>query len=211
MNISKSSRHTKQGHLCRCEQTDKKGRENQEDGKATDSGRKQLGVGGDPARRPWSCSSGAGWGGESHPLHLPWPRSGTLDSCIQGLWERNRSIKLSDWFAQNAENRKHKVQGPRKEGQVARVVQSQKAVIWLPTHLATRAASTGGPQGTKAEGSPKAVFWVQKVVKGPITEGGQGAPGAKEPVNADKKRTRVSGNKRVMPTKRVPLLSDKRE
>ena len=73
---------------------------------------------------------------------------------------------MSDWFAQNAENRKHKVQGPRKKGQVARVVQSQKAVIWLPTHLATRAASTGGPQGTKAEGSPKAVFWVQKVVKG---------------------------------------------
>lgn len=128
-------------------------------------------------------------------------------SCIQGLWERNRSIKLSDWFAQNAENRKHKVERPRKEGQVGRVVQSQKAVIWLPTHLATRAASTGGPQGTKAEGSPKSVSWVQKVVKGPIVR----EPGAKEPVNAEKKRTRVSGNKRVMPTKRVPPLSDKRE
>lgn len=57
----------KQGHLCRCEQRDKKGRENQEDGKATESRRKQLGVGGDPARRAWSCSSGGG--GEGRVTH----------------------------------------------------------------------------------------------------------------------------------------------
>lgn len=50
---------------------------------------------------------------------------------------------MSDWFAQDAENRKHKVHRPRKEGQVGRAVQSQMAVIWLPTDLATRAASIG--------------------------------------------------------------------
>lgn len=54
----------------------------------------------------------------------------------------------------------------------------------LPKDLATRAASTGRPQGTKAEeGSPRAVSWVQKVVKGPIMR----EPGAKEPVNAKSK------------------------
>lgn len=53
----------------------------------------------------------------------------------------------------------------------------------FPKDLATRADSTGGPQGTKAEGSPRAVSWVQKLVKGPTVR----EPGAKEPVNAKSK------------------------
>lgn len=67
------------------------------------------------------------------------------------MWERERSIKLSDWFTQNMESRKYEVQRPRKEDQARRVFQSQVAMLWHPTDLA-KGASTGGPQGTKTPG-----------------------------------------------------------
>lgn len=51
-------------------------------------------------------------------------------------------MKLSNWFAQNRESRKHQVQRPRKEGKAGKVVQSQMAVVWHPTDLA-KGTTTG--------------------------------------------------------------------
>lgn len=56
---------------------------------------------------------------------------------------------MSDWFAQDGENKKCKVQKPRNKGQTGRVVQRQGAVVWHPTDLAT-GATGGGLQGTQA-------------------------------------------------------------
>lgn len=58
---------------------------------------------------------------------------------------------MSDWFAQDGENKKYKVQKPRNKGQTGRVVQRQGAVVWHPTDLATGARG-GGLQGTQAPG-----------------------------------------------------------
>lgn len=69
------------------------------------------------------------------------------------------------------------------------------AMVWLPTDLAM-GASTGAWR--KPRTWVQAVSWVQRVVQRPRVR----EPGAKEPVDVDKKRTRVSGNKGVMPTRR---------
>lgn len=60
---------------------------------------------------------------------------------------------MSDWFTQNMESRKYKVQGPRKEDQAEKVLQSQVAMVWHPIDLA-KGASTGRTQGTKTPGLP---------------------------------------------------------
>lgn len=57
--------------------------------------------------------------------------------------------------------------GAKERGSSMRVVQSQRLLSGLPTHLATRAASTGGPQGTMPGGFTQGCFLG--------AEGGQGA------------------------------------
>lgn len=60
---------------------------------------------------------------------------------------------MSDWLAQDGENRKYRVQRPKNKGQTGRVVQPQRVAVWHPDSFGNRSQWRGWAVGGAA-GNP---------------------------------------------------------
>lgn len=127
--------------------------------------------------------------GGDHPLHLPWPSSGRLDSQVPGLWEReiHKVVRLvcPGCSEQETQGTQAKERGSSREG-----CPESNGCYLAPKRSGNKGSQhwPGGRGRGHREPRPRVhtVSWMQRAVQGPRVKD----PGAKEPVGAEKKRTR---------------------